>query len=653
MALVNLQTNLKSLRYGKDRIGGGSSNQPYIKSDIPDGENGLGRKGGPDFLLRGGLLTPGRAVNDVSRLTQMFFDFKSPNGLLFTAKQNILSRSAVATQASGKALNEGIYLPTSTILGAAGNPLGIHLNKQGLDPTKRTGPDAGQSGLFDLLGVTDPLGLPVYNSIVTPQQEYKKNRLFGLYRDTIESQTNGNPTLYSYNGGPGSVLGVGKTNIKIAKDRTGLNNPYLNYVQQGKTFDLNNQSNDIILPSLSGTPIQTGVSYTTTSVVYKGSKYNSPSVNRGFQSPSEGNKNIQYKFGVSTKYFQYLPDQNAIKLTYNDTTATESFKFSVYNPNSLDTNLLLQSNKDSNTYTLTQQQITEKTSSKFSPKIGEDFRKETGNPNPIQTLSYLNKNIEQRVNLGNPGKLNKNPDTTPLDTINSRVLYKTTENNPIIPETNDLVKFRIGVIQNDNPEEKVNIHFRAFIDGMNDSYSADWQSQKFMGRGENFYRYNGFDRKISLSWTVAAQSKAELIPMYQKLNYLASVCAPDYSKTGYMRGNLITLTVGGYLYEQVGIMTGINYDVPTESPWEIAIPYRTNLEGNNGGVSSDSTVKEMPHMIKVTGFNFIPIHNFVPRVQNNDYEGPNRGISKYGDERYIALNNGFNNNYDTNNYTSS
>ena len=92
---------------------------------------------------------------------------------------------------------------------------------------------------------------------------------------------------------------------------------------------------------------------------------------------------------------------------------------------------------------------------------------------------------------------------------------------------------------------------------MSDNYSSEWEAQKFMGRGENFYKYSGFDRQISLSWTVAAQSKQELIPMYQKLNYLASVCAPDYSGNGYMRGNLISLTVGGWCYEQVGIMKGI------------------------------------------------------------------------------------------------
>ena len=43
-------------------------------------------------------------------------------------------------------------------------------------------------------------------------------------------------------------------------------------------------------------------------------------------------------------------------------------------------------------------------------------------------------------------------------------------------------------------------------------------------------------------------------------------------KTGYMGGNLISLTIGGWCYEQVGIMNGLTLSVPEESPWEIAIP---------------------------------------------------------------------------------
>ena len=525
MGLIDLKTDLKSLRYGKDRLGGGSSNQPYIKSEIPSNEGDLGSSGGPDFLLRGGLLTPGKIANDTSRLTQMFFDFKSPNGLLFTAKQNVLSRTAVATNGEDKALNNGAYLPTSTILGAAGNPIGLHLNKQGINPF--AGIYTGDNDFLSAISDFDPLGNPIYSSIVKLDS---KSKLEGFLDDKINRKKKGSEgnDLFSYQGGPGSILGVGKTTISLSKDRTGINNPFI-------------------------------------------------------------------KLSDSVSGVYVLDTSNQV-------------------------------------------------SSKFNPQVKENFIKSIpGAPEYLKTSYSFRNKIEQRVNLGNPGKKEKN-DREVLDTVNARSLYQTTENNPIVPETNDLVKFRIGVIDNKNPENKTNIHFRAFIDSMSDSYSADWQTQKFMGRGENFYRYNGFDRSISLSWTVVAQSKAELMPMYHKLNYLASVCAPDYSDLGYMRGNLIKLTIGGYLYEQVGIMRSITYDIPQESPWEIAIPYGTAQTTNDLGVESDSSVKEMPHMIKVTGFQFTPIHDFVPSVQKNDFD-TNGELISYGDEKYIALSNGITSGY--------
>ena len=281
-----------------------------------------------------------------------------------------------------------------------------------------------------------------------------------------------------------------------------------------------------------------------------------------------------------------------------------------------------------------------------------------------KSIDYTRKNADLRTNLGNPGKkgnissyaVGKRPDgdnstnnsifsiegnagyDRALDQINALPIYRSSGpdvNKPI----NDLVKFRIAVIDNNNPSFKTYIHFRAFIDSMSDSFTSDWEPQKFMGRGENFYKYSGFDRSISLSWTVAAQSKQELIPMYQKLNYLASVCAPDYSDAGYMRGNLISLTVGGWCYEQVGIMKGITLDVPTESPWEIGI--------NDNDNTNDSSVKELPMIVKVTGFQFTPIHNFVPKVQQNGYGNKSGFVSRYGKEQYVALAaaSGNNNNY--------
>jgi hypothetical protein len=265
------------------------------------------------------------------------------------------------------------------------------------------------------------------------------------------------------------------------------------------------------------------------------------------------------------------------------------------------------------------------------------------------TTAYTDKYYEKRVNIGGSQTFGPGNSTGknlvsytngsgigPVDKINALSIYRsqTVAQNSEASPVNDLVKFRIAAIDGSSPNFKTFIHFRAFIDSFGDSYSADWNSVRYLGRGEKFYNYDGFDRKISLSFTVAAQSKEELIPMYKKLNYLASNLAPDYSPYGYMRGPLVQLTMGGYLYEQVGFITNLTYDIPNDSPWEIGI----NDSGNN-----DPTVKELPHRINVSSFSFTPIHNFVPGKQGLTFNKDNS--ITYGDERFIALSNGVNENY--------
>ena len=93
-----------------------------------------------------------------------------------------------------------------------------------------------------------------------------------------------------------------------------------------------------------------------------------------------------------------------------------------------------------------------------------------------------------------------------------------------------------------------------------------------MGRGEEFYKYGGFSRDISISFTVAAQSKPELMAQYKKLNFLASNLAPTYSDYGYMGGPLVQFTMGGWCYELPGFIGSLGLGVPQESPWEIGIP---------------------------------------------------------------------------------
>ena len=657
MPLINLKTDLKSLKFGKDRPGGGSSNQPYIKSKIPDqdsDQSSILNTGGPDSLLRGGVLAPIRAAEDTSRLTQMFADTKSPTGILFTAKQNLLSRLSVHTEAStgvgyggkpGK-VNQGIYTPLSTIGQAGVGITGTHLNTFGINPlTPMTGFEEG--------GLLPGLGLNRYESVVKELNEERdqsksKNRLVRYLNTYIKEK--GNLFFPKTPGGPGSILGIGKTKLPLSKQRTGINNE----TKSSKTL---NPTDDFILPlgktnygellglsslfpstvlsddiskggGITWNNIKAQTIYEPGSLTPKSIKPSKKQITTSnFISPT-GSINYEEKLGENNNLDTEISKDGGSWLNIN----TQK----VYKPGSLDSDDIV-----TGTTTWTQQEIRNIKSEDINTKKITDFREKITAPTSKKVLGKLaggysnNFDIENRVFLGDPGK-SKNVTKYGINIADKKALDKITA-SPILTnkilgnhvEYNDLCKFSIGIMNNDDTGTSNFMHFRAFIDGFDDSYTADWGNTQYVGRADKFYNYKGFDRNINLSFTVAAQSKAELIPMYKKLNYLASSLAPSYSQGGFMQGNLVRLTVGGYLYNQVGILKGITYTIPQESPWEIGISDEKGAD--------DSSVKELPHIIKVSGFSFIPIQDFVPQVSPNPLN--------QSDNRFISLANGNSNNY--------
>jgi hypothetical protein len=576
VGLVNLTTNLKSLRYGNDQLGGGNSGQPYIKASIPEGFNNL-QTSNNDFILRGGALAARNSATDVLRLGKMFKDTKSPNGVLFVAKQNLLSRTAVRTQASTGLLNEGVYTPLSTLAEAGLVAFGTHVNKQGLNPFAGIGTGGYYDGTYlQALKSQTVNDAPSAGNRLVQLFGYKilLPYLTGIRRDELKNTNNINTSsdniLITYQGGPGSILGVGKTNINVARTNNG------------------------------------GLFQTS----YDPIKFN----------PKLGTANFI-------------------------TTGNDGFK-TVNAVNNAGINIVIKDKKLS--------LDNERNTTSYTPFIGRDFRnrlldilsKNNDGENVTSSLlskspDYVTKNIESRVNIG--GKNNLGPGNKqgknlvsytkgsgigPIDKINALSIYKSEAVSKLSEKPiNDLVKFRIAVIDNSNPTLKTFIHFRAFIDNFSDSYNANWNPVTYLGRGENFYTYSNYTRTISMGWTVAAQSKQELIPMYKKLNYLASSLTPYYTPKGYMTGNLVQLTVGGYLYETVGIINSLTYDIPEESPWEIGI-------NDVGG--DDNSVKELPHIMRITNFSFTPIQDFIPSLQSGE-----NGLS-----RYISLSSGDSNNYD-------
>ncbi len=554
---LEFQTKFKNLPYGYDKPGKGANNgifgQPFVVKDHTKVKTEeLGRSGGEDFLVRGGLLAPVRSVQDASRLFQLFT--QTPVGLFFTLKQNLLSRIGTDMDGGyttytagaefpsklkllGGPLNQGVYTPLSTLGQALVNASGIHLFKQGINPL--TGGPKYLTMLAPLGAIEDGLREVTVNA--SGKVTFSNNRLVNLYQSKITSRNGSNDTiLFTYGGGPGSVLGIGKTEIKAASQRTLFS-------------------------------------------------------------------------GIGTK---------------------GAIQYATFNPSQIE-------NAD---YVGDQ-----------GSTLVKDFRKELQSKDTNSFISdspdYLTKNIEQRLNQGNPGARTADrkdyskgrPDNERgMDQINSLYLYKsdvvTTDKR-----RNDIVKFRIATIDNDNPLQKVFTHFRAFINNFSDSMSAQWDNFRYIGRGEDFYNYQGYQNNIQMGFTVAAQSVQELSIMYQKLNYLKSTLAPDYSQEGYMRGNIHQLTLGGYFYETPGIITSLTYTIPNDTPWEIGIPSNSKDIKAEGGITyRNPEVKELPHRIEVS-MDFKPIFKFLPEKVKNINGGGN--IT----QRFISLedNAGSNNLYQT------
>jgi hypothetical protein len=182
---------------------------------------------------------------------------------------------------------------------------------------------------------------------------------------------------------------------------------------------------------------------------------------------------------------------------------------------------------------------------------------------------------------------------------------------------NDLVKFRIQSINYNNPGLGKWMIFRAYITQFSDSTDATWNPVKYAGRGEDFYIYNGFTRKVSIGFKVAALSAEEMQPMYQKLNYLMSNLMPDYNNN-LMNGPLVKMTIGNWFDGQDGILNNISYTIPNDSPWEIAINTINGVEP-----------LILPHVVEVS-MTFTPI--------GSQTKGANKISQKDSETSHIAQN---------------
>jgi hypothetical protein len=652
--LLNGDTNLKSLKFGKDQLGGADSNQPFIQTPIGEPEQpGFASS---DSILRGGITAPIHAAIDVVRLTKYF---TTPGGLGFVTKQNILSRAAVKTEVGGF-LNEGVYNPLSTLAQAGVGFLGTHFEKQGLIPgvSRKTYEEAAYSNNNPDTNII--LG---YNSEGAIANAVFTNRLLDIWLKKQEKSTISNNVI-DYGGGPGSILGIGKTKIHFAKDgdgnavRTGINNSLYTNLSTRKLFEkggnprlptevdyrkllqaslyygdytspYNPKKNEVNILDLQ-------IENQSNLTGYNNPQYENIKLKNIFLSGSKTSPHLieQVKEKIYTKYKSTILeklkefDRHLISDTYFDPVKGQYGVVSQLKPSSS-----LDTYSSENTLRSDFSGSSDNTEGKY---------KDTGGVKPHKTGYLANLDKNAGIALNTSGKiilLDHNPyrfggrgiapdfrktdrnirgfndPISSYDTITTsssyeslptldKIYYDTSANKRTstpLSSDKDIIPFKIGIINPENPTgNPTKITFRAYIDTLADSYDAGWTKQTYMGRAEAFHKYTSFNRDISLGFTVAAESKQNLNIMYNQLNTLVSSLAPTYTTGGYMAGNIHQLTIGDYVKNQYGIISSMNLQIMDESPW-----------GIDEGL-------QLPYYIKVTGIKFTPIHNFRPSYGDGD-----------------------------------
>jgi len=507
MPLIDLQTNLKNLRFGNDRPGYGSSGLPYIQTIMPDTPNATGTvqpiyrpgsTGGLDFPIRGGQLefnlgTQSFTVSskiDKSRIKKFFED--KPRGTAFIQKQVglQLSNPKIETGNTLFGIPQGIPYPgllentrvynlgqnTLAQVGVSGT--GFHAIRHGLVPfnpyqkfyydivNKQNVTNQKVSNrLLNLAALKMTTGDPFANPANVPDINLVNTLGISLNRNMI----------FQYLGGPSSVYGVGTTTIPRVVDTTKLrSSTAMNYDQLlAQKSNLNN-------------PIPEVQDFR--------QKINEASRAIVFNNAWTKEQTVDYRFYVNKK--------DKLNLTY----------------------------------------------------------------------PFLFRNDQA------PWEINKT-------------------------DTDDLIKFVFEAISNDDPTYSMALFFRAFLTaGITDSNSAQLNSFKYQGRGENFYTYQGFDRTIGFSFRVAAGSRDELRPLYNKVNSLISQVYPDYSpKQGIMRAPVIRMTIGDYLYRVPGFLESVNVNIDNNYPWEV------NLEKSQVG-----DIAQLPQVMDIS-VSFKPIMDILPK----------------------------------------
>ena len=175
----------------------------------------------------------------------------------------------------------------------------------------------------------------------------------------------------------------------------------------------------------------------------------------------------------------------------------------------------------------------------------------------------------------------------------------------------DLIDFSFKDVYNDKY-----IKFGALLSGISDTITPEYASERFLGRPDNVYIYQGVSRAVGFSFDIYPTTRQELPVLWEKVNYLVGLCYPNWIELGApvykskdemdyqpltMQSPLMELTIGDMYRDTPGYLSSVTVTVQDGSTWE----FEDNLQ--------------LPHHIQV-GVEFVYIGKYLPNARGKHFE---------------------------------
>ena len=510
-------TKFKSLKFGSDKPGGGTSPEPIIQKPIKDNN-----------LVGVEITVADTAAENRDRISRLIKS--TPRGINFLTKQSGLQLSNTRLELpKGNIFGAGVNSSTrltpltfynkETLLIQEGGNIGDHFDRFGLTPFMEDSYKYSNIATSNnttknnrLIGLQNKLETKYYKltpgASIIPSRvnilKSKVNRILGglstftntlagisnifggsPFLNRLNNKISGisrlvspflSPTIDQYIGGPGSRFGVGTTNIR--------------------RFDYTNDLDKFrAVKELSDIGAQNGrIAYTSSSLYGASVEFNStPFVN-------ESVVNEPPKSPINSQ-FQRLQNQKIKTIKSFGKSETGSLNDGTYQ------NTIYQFNR----------------AEVYLDKANKDFKYFGNNK---QTLNAFNRNDGENMSV---------------------------------------------VFQLINPFDGENLHrivFSAYINGFKINSDATWNDISYIGRSENLYVYSKYKRTASFNLQIPCFNIIELREKHRALGALESSLAGQYNDNK-LGGILTKLYLGNYLRGEVGIINNISYDIPNDSSWDL------------------------------------------------------------------------------------